>query len=94
MATFAEKRTFPQAQPPAISSAIRSSEHDRFEPGSPRRRKRDRAAIAAIPDGTYRADGMLDNDGVTANDAEAFEIAQPEPWNAASLITSPSSVPW
>jgi N-methylhydantoinase B len=27
--------------------------------------KRDRAAIAAIPDGTYRAEGMLDNDGVT-----------------------------
>ena len=26
------------------------------------------------------------------NDAEAFEIAQPDPWNAASLITSPSSV--
>ena len=26
------------------------------------------------------------------SDAEAFEIAQPEPWNATSLMTSPSSV--
>ena len=25
-------------------------------------------------------------------DADAFEIAQPDPWNAASVITSPSSV--
>ena len=26
------------------------------------------------------------------SDADAFEMAQPEPWNATSLITSPSSV--